>query len=57
MGPYSSGDKSIKISYDIQEKYEELDSKELPLSPLQDLHWPSWFHKLTFTFLPSPSTC
>ena len=34
-----------------------MDSKELPLSPLQDLYWPSWFHKLTFTFLPSPTTC
>ena len=57
MGPYSSGDKRIKTSYDIQEKHKELDSKELPLSPLQDLYWPSWFHKLTFTFLPSPTTC
>ena len=37
MGPYSSGDKSIKISYDIQEG-KELDSKELPLSPFQDLY-------------------
>ena len=37
MGPYSSGDKSIKISYDIQEEDKELDSKELPLSSLQDL--------------------
>ena len=55
MGPYSRGDKSMKISYDIQEKDKELDSKELPLSPLQDLYWPSWFHKLTFTFLPSPT--
>ena len=39
MGPYSSGDKSIKISYDIQEEdkeLDELDSKELPLSSLQD---------------------
>ena len=57
MGPYSSRDKSIKISYDIQEEDKELDSKELPLSSLQDLYWPSWFHKLTFTFLPSPTTC
>ena len=38
MVPYSSGNKSIKISYDIQEKDKELDSKELPLSPLQDLY-------------------
>ena len=38
MGPYSSGDKSIKISYDIQEEDKELDSKESPLSPLQDLY-------------------
>ena len=38
MGRYSSGNKSIKISYDIQEKDKELDSKELPLSPLQDLY-------------------
>ena len=44
MGPYSSGDKSIKISYDIQEEDKELVSKELPLSPLQDLYLPSWFH-------------
>ena len=44
-------------SLDIQEEDKELDSKELPLSPLQDLYWPSWFHKLTFTFLPSPTTC
>ena len=43
MGPYSSGDKSIKISYDIQEEDKELHSKELPLSPLQDLYLPSWF--------------
>ena len=40
MGPYSSGDKSIKISYDFQEKDKELDSQELPLSPLPDLYWP-----------------
>ena len=46
MRLYSSGDKSIKISYDFQEKYKELDSQELPLSPLQDPYWPSWFHKL-----------
>ena len=57
MGPYCSRDKRIKISYDIQEKHKELDPKELPLSPLQDLYWPSSFHKLTFTFLPSPTTC
>ena len=57
MGPYCSGDKRIKTSYDIQEKHKELDSKELLLSPLQDLHSPSWFHKLIFTFLPSPTTC
>ena len=38
MGPYSSGDKSIKISYDFQEKDKEFDSKELPLSLLQDLY-------------------
>ena len=35
----------------------ELDCQELLLSPLQDLYWPSWFHELTFTFLPSPTTC
>ena len=57
MRPYSSEDKSIKISYDIQEEDKELYSKELPLSPLQDLYWSSWFHKLTFTFLPSLITC
>ena len=57
MGPYSSRDKSIKISHDFQEKHKELDSQELPLSSLQDLHWPSWFHRLTFTFLQSPTTC
>ena len=57
MGPYSSGDKSIKISYDFEEKDKELDSKELPLSLLQDLYWPRWFHKLTFIFLSSPTTC
>ena len=57
MGPYSSGDKSAKISYDFQERDKELDSQELLLSPLQDLYCPSWFHKLTFTFLPSPTTC
>ena len=50
MGPHSSGDKSIKVSNDIQEKHKELNSKDLPLSPLQDLYWPSWFHKLEFTF-------
>ena len=54
MEPYFSGYKTIKISYDFQEKDKELDSKELLLSTLQDLYWPSWFHKLTFTFLPSP---
>ena len=57
MGPYSSGDKSIKISYYFQEKDKEQDSKELPFSPLQDLYWPSRFHELTFTFLSSPTTC
>ena len=57
MGPNSSGDKSIKFSYDFQEKDKELDSLEFPLSSLQDLYWPTWFHKLTFTFLPSPTTC
>ena len=57
MGPYSSGDKSIKISYDFQEKDKKLDTEELLLSPLQDLYWPSWFHKLTFTFLPTSTTC
>ena len=56
MGPYSSGDKNIKISYNIQEKHKELDSKRLPLLPMQDLYWPSWFQKLTFTFLPNPTT-
>ena len=40
MGPYSSGDKSIKISDDFQEKDKELDSQELHLSPLPDLYWP-----------------
>ena len=45
MGSSSSGDKSIKISYDIQGEDKELGSKELPLSPLQDLYRPSWFHK------------
>ena len=49
MGPYSSGDKSIKVCY-FQEKDKELDSRELPLSPLQDLFGPSCFHKLTCTF-------
>ena len=44
MGPYSSGNKSIQISYDFQEKDKELDSQELPLLPLQGLYWPSWFH-------------
>ena len=53
MGPYSSGDKSIKISHDFQEKDKEVNSQELPLLPLQDLYLPSWFHKLTFTFWPS----
>ena len=38
MRPYSSGDKSIKTSYDIQEKDTDLDSKELSLSPFQDLY-------------------
>ena len=57
MRPNSSGDKTIKISYDIQEIHKELGSKELPLSPSQDLYWPSRLHKLKFTFLPSPTTC
>ena len=38
MGPNSSGDERIKISYDIQEIHKELDSKEFPLLPLQDLY-------------------
>ena len=50
MRPNFSGNKTIKISDDIQEINKELDSKELPLSPLQDLYWPSRLHKLTFTF-------
>ena len=38
MGLNSRGDENIKISYNVQEKDKELDSKEkLPLSPLQDL--------------------
>ena len=38
MGLNSTGDKSIKISYNFQEKDKKLDSKEkLSLSPLQDL--------------------
>ena len=49
--------KSIKFPHDFQEKDKEVDSKELPLSSLQDLYWPSWFHRLTFTFLQSPTTC
>ena len=49
--------KSIKISYDFQEKDKELDSQELSLSPFQDLYWPSWFHKLTFIFFPNLTTC
>ena len=59
MGPYSRRGKSIKISHDFQEKDKELDSQELPLSSLQDLYWPSWFYKLTFTFLqvPPPVKC
>ena len=57
MGPYSSGDKCIKTSSDFQEKDKELDPQELPLSPLQDLYWPSWFHMLTFTLSPSLTTC
>ena len=57
MGLYSSGDKSIKISYDFPEKDKELDFQELSLSLLQHLYWPSWFRKLTFTFLQSPTTC
>ena len=50
MGPYSSRDKSITISHDLQEKDKESDSQELPLSSLQDLYWPSWFHKLTYVY-------
>ena len=57
MRPYYSGDKSIKFSYYFLKKDKELDSQELPLQPLQDLYWPRWFHKLTFTFLTSPTTC
>ena len=57
MEPNSNRDKRIKISHDIQEIQKELDSKELPLSPLQDLYWPSWLRKLTFTFFPSSTTC
>ena len=49
MGPYSSGDKSIKISYDLQEKVKEWHSQQLPLPPLRDIYKPSPFHKLTFT--------
>ena len=47
----------MKTSDDFLEKDKELDTQELPLSPLQDLYWPSWFHKLTFAFLPSPTVC
>ena len=57
MGPYCSGEKSIKISYRFQEKDKELGSQEFPLSPLQNLYWPICFHKSTFTYLPSPTTC
>ena len=57
MRPYYSGDKSIIISYYFLKKDKELDSQELSLQPLQDLYWPSWFHKLTFTFSTSPTTC
>ena len=32
MGPYSSGNKSIKISYDFQEEDKELVSQKFPLS-------------------------
>ena len=46
----SSGDKSIQISHYFQLKDKELDSREMPLSPLENLYWPSWFHELTFTF-------
>ena len=55
MGSYSSVDRSIRISHDFQEKDKELGSQELSLSRLQDLYWPRWFHKLTFTSLPSPT--
>ena len=46
----SSGDKSIQISHYFHLKDKELDSREMPLSPLENLYWPSWFHELTFTF-------
>ena len=49
MGHYSNGDKSIKISYDFQEKVKEWYSQQLPLSPLRDIYKPRRFHKLTFT--------
>ena len=55
MEPYSIIDKSIKIPHDFQKKDKQLDSQELPLSSLQDLYWPSWFHKLTVLFLQSPT--
>ena len=48
---FSSGDKSIKISYDLLEKDKELGSQQVPLLPLQVLYCPRWFYKLTFTFL------
>ena len=57
MGPYSSGDKSIKISYYFQENDKESDSKDLPLSPLQDQCWKSSFHKLKLIFLSSSTAC
>ena len=56
MGPYSSGDKNIKISYNIQEKHKELDSKGLSLSPMQDLYWSIGFRNkhLLFCQIPPP---
>ena len=59
MGPYSNRDKSIKFPHDFQEEDKELDSKELSLSFLRDIYWPSWFYKLAFTFLkvPLPIKC
>ena len=56
MRPFSSGDKSIKISYDLLGKDKKLDSQELPLWPLLVLYCPSWFYKLTFTFCRVPTT-
>ena len=47
-GTSSSGDKSIRISYDFQKEDKESDSQKLPLLSMQNLYWPSWFHKLRF---------